>query len=160
MCGEDISPSKQKSSRSNLFFAEKVNYTVTDSGSSYGLWMVLNISQNDYMYSLSRNAGVRITVHQKQETPAISQHGIKASPGFVTSIGVNKKVVSIMSLMSIFSYFLSFERRYFKQNCQFQFQVISKAGYWQHYYFYYATIAYHVGLIAVLGWPQGIMANI
>ena len=26
--------------------------------------------------------------------------------------------------------------------------------------FYYATIAYHVGLIAVLGWPQGIMANV
>ena len=25
--------------------------------------------------------------------------------------------------------------------------------------FYYATIAYHVGLIAVLGWPQGITAN-
>ena len=26
--------------------------------------------------------------------------------------------------------------------------------------FYCATIAYHVGLIAVLGWPQGIMANV
>ena len=26
--------------------------------------------------------------------------------------------------------------------------------------FYYATIAYHVGLNAVLGWPQGIMANV
>ena len=25
--------------------------------------------------------------------------------------------------------------------------------------FYYATIAYHVGLNAVLGWPQGIRAN-
>ena len=25
---------------------------------------------------------------------------------------------------------------------------------------YYATIAYHVGLNAVLGWPQGIMANV
>ena len=26
--------------------------------------------------------------------------------------------------------------------------------------FYYATIAYHVGLNAVLGWPQGITANV
>ena len=26
--------------------------------------------------------------------------------------------------------------------------------------FYYATIAYHVGLNAVLGWPPGIMANV
>ena len=29
-----------------------------------------------------------------------------------------------------------------------------------NFVFYYATIAYHVGLIAVLGWPQGIMANV
>ena len=26
--------------------------------------------------------------------------------------------------------------------------------------FYYTTIAYHVGLHAVLGWPQGIVANV
>ena len=29
-----------------------------------------------------------------------------------------------------------------------------------HNSFYYATIAYHVGLNAVLGWPQGIMVNV
>ena len=37
------------------------------------------------------------------------------------------------------------------------FRIFAQNGKTQ---FYYTTIAYHVGLNADLGWPQGIMANV
>ena len=60
--------------------------------------MMVNISQNDYLYATSRMAGVRVIVHEKHESPSIAQYGIKATPGSITAIALKKKVVSIYSI--------------------------------------------------------------
>ena len=58
--------------------------------------MLVNIKQDDYLAASSRMAGVRVAVHEKHETPSFNQFSIKVGPGYVTSIGLNKRTVSNM----------------------------------------------------------------
>uniref|UniRef100_A0A8B9FP06 Sodium channel epithelial 1 beta subunit n=1 Tax=Amazona collaria TaxID=241587 RepID=A0A8B9FP06_9PSIT len=57
-------------------------------GAEFGLKLILDISQQDYIPYLSSAAGARLMLHQQKSFPFLKDQGIYAMPGTETSIGV------------------------------------------------------------------------
>lgn len=68
------------------------NVTVENShkpGPQYGLTLVLNVEQDDYIGDLAESAGVRIVVHSQDKMPFPEDEGVSVSPGQLTSLGLS-----------------------------------------------------------------------
>lgn len=61
------------------------------SGSRYGLRIVVNISQSDYIASLNDDAGILVSVHHRHTFPNPYEMGITVPPGNHARIGVTSK---------------------------------------------------------------------
>ncbi|NXN07531.1 SCNNB protein, partial [Indicator maculatus] len=57
-------------------------------GAEFGLKLILDISQQEYIPYLSSAAGARLMLHQQKSFPFLKDQGIYAMPGTETSIGV------------------------------------------------------------------------
>lgn len=57
-------------------------------GAEFGLKLILDIGQDDYVPYLTSTAGVRLLLHQQRSYPFIRDEGIYAMAGTETSIGV------------------------------------------------------------------------
>ena len=64
-------------------------------GEVYGLSVILNTMQDEYLYGKSRGAGFRVLVHERKEYPLVDSSGVRSSPGQVTSLGINQIRVKI-----------------------------------------------------------------
>ncbi|KAL3891467.1 hypothetical protein ACJMK2_003729 [Sinanodonta woodiana] len=70
--------------------ALSINYA----GPLMGLVLELNIEQEEYISALSPEAGVRVVIHKRGTYPFPEDEGINIAPGFMTSLGLKKTVVS------------------------------------------------------------------
>ncbi|KAK2152958.1 hypothetical protein LSH36_313g01036 [Paralvinella palmiformis] len=59
-------------------------------GRRYGLHVILNLNQNEYLPELGDTAGIRIVVHQKNRMAFPEDEGVTISPGHSTLIGLRK----------------------------------------------------------------------
>ncbi|XP_074136466.1 epithelial sodium channel subunit beta [Sminthopsis crassicaudata] len=57
-------------------------------GTEFGLKLILDIDQQDYVHYLTSTAGVRLMLHEQKAYPFLKDGGIYAMPGTETSIGV------------------------------------------------------------------------
>ena len=53
-----------------------------------GLNLALMLEQDEYIGALTRTAGARLTIHDKNVFPFPEDNGIDLSPGKVTSVGL------------------------------------------------------------------------
>ena len=61
------------------------------SGSKYGLRMIVNISQDDYIASLDSDAGIVVTVHDRHSFPDPFEKGVAVGPGNHARIGISSR---------------------------------------------------------------------
>ncbi|XP_036595447.1 amiloride-sensitive sodium channel subunit beta [Trichosurus vulpecula] len=57
-------------------------------GTEFGLKLILDIDQQDYVHYLTSTAGVRLLLHEQKSYPFLKDAGIYAMPGTETSIAV------------------------------------------------------------------------
>ena len=62
-------------------------------GRRFGLSVVLNLGEENYMESIGGELGARVMVHSQDEMPHPQEAGIMAEPGHMTSLSVRKVVV-------------------------------------------------------------------
>ncbi|XP_033099022.1 acid-sensing ion channel 4-A-like [Anneissia japonica] len=66
---------------------------VKQSGSNYGLYMRINIEQDEYFFGDNTGAGLRILVHHQGQRPLVKSLGFSISPGFESHIGMRRTKV-------------------------------------------------------------------
>ena len=82
----------------NMYFhTVDSNITTTHYGQYYGLHMILNISQDNYLMSQSRGAGVRIQLHTKSEDPYPDRRGYQVQHGVINNAAVKTKEVKLIT---------------------------------------------------------------
>lgn len=55
-----------------------------------GLSIMLNVEEDEYVRSLTNRVGFKVTVHNVAAMPFPEDEGFDISPGFATSVGVQK----------------------------------------------------------------------
>ncbi|XP_046354020.2 amiloride-sensitive sodium channel subunit gamma-like [Haliotis rufescens] len=65
----------------------------TKTGPLYGLSIMLNVEEDEYVRSLTNRVGFKVTVHNVAAMPFPEDEGFDISPGFATSVGVQKVFV-------------------------------------------------------------------
>ncbi|XP_046571634.1 amiloride-sensitive sodium channel subunit gamma-like [Haliotis rubra] len=65
----------------------------TKTGPLYGLSLMLNAEEDEYVQSLTNSVGFKVSVHNHFAMPFPEDDGFDISPGFATSVGVRKVVV-------------------------------------------------------------------
>lgn len=68
--------------------SKKETYSSVILGPSYGLELILNVEQYEYMAGPSKTAGIKVIIHNQTEVIAIEDRGIDVPPGFQASVGV------------------------------------------------------------------------
>ena len=68
------------------FPVEKTHKT----GRRFGLYVILNVGEQDYMESIGGELGARVLVHAQDEMPHPQESGYMAEPGHMTSLSVRK----------------------------------------------------------------------
>lgn len=63
-------------------------------GRHLGLFIVMNVSANDYYCSSTNSAGVKVLLHNPIETPNIANYGFSLTPGFETRINIIPRFTS------------------------------------------------------------------
>uniref|UniRef100_A0A183CAQ0 EGF-like domain-containing protein n=1 Tax=Globodera pallida TaxID=36090 RepID=A0A183CAQ0_GLOPA len=74
-------------------FNDSVELKNSRAGPMYGLRLLLNVNQSDYMPT-TEAAGVRIVVHEQDQEPFPDTFGYSAPTGFVSSFGLKTKIVN------------------------------------------------------------------
>ncbi|XP_071950923.1 acid-sensing ion channel 1C-like [Antedon mediterranea] len=64
--------------------------TVQKSGKSRGLYLRLNVEQNEYTHGANSAAGFKMLVHSKGERPLVRHFGFALSPGYETLVAFRK----------------------------------------------------------------------
>ncbi|XP_046578807.1 amiloride-sensitive sodium channel subunit beta-like [Haliotis rubra] len=65
---------------------------VYSAGQLFGLSLILNVDQKEYVPFVTPSAGIRVAVHEYDSPPNLMQKGLTAPPGFETSIGIRPTV--------------------------------------------------------------------
>uniref|UniRef100_A0AC34QKP1 Uncharacterized protein n=1 Tax=Panagrolaimus sp. JU765 TaxID=591449 RepID=A0AC34QKP1_9BILA len=73
-------------------FNDSVELKNSRAGPMYGLRLLLNVNQSDYMPT-TEAAGVRLVVHEQDQEPFPDTFGYSAPTGFVSSFGLKTKVL-------------------------------------------------------------------
>ncbi|KAL3077493.1 hypothetical protein niasHS_012199 [Heterodera schachtii] len=74
-------------------FNDSVELKNSRAGPMYGLRLLLNVNQSDYMPT-TEAAGVRIVVHEQDQEPFPDTFGYSAPVGFVSSFGLKTKILN------------------------------------------------------------------
>ncbi|XP_067671973.1 amiloride-sensitive sodium channel subunit beta-like [Haliotis asinina] len=61
---------------------------VYSAGQVFGLSLILNVDQKEYVPFVTPSAGIRVAIHEYGSSPNLMQKGLTAPPGFETSIGI------------------------------------------------------------------------
>ena len=64
---------------------------VRQRGERFGLRMIFNISQNDYMHYVNGDAGIKVSVHTRDEQPDPLSNGISVPPNMHASIALSSR---------------------------------------------------------------------
>lgn len=64
-----------------------------NTGSGFGLSLVLNIEQYQYMTGPQDEAGIKVLLHDAREIPLVKDLGFAIAPGTHTLVAVQKQVV-------------------------------------------------------------------
>ena len=75
------------------FFADGT-YNTAVYGEYFGLSLVLDAQQWDYLYAKSRGAGFRVLLRAPNEYPLVDVQGVRVTPGYVTSLAISATNVS------------------------------------------------------------------
>ncbi|XP_015763989.1 PREDICTED: amiloride-sensitive sodium channel subunit alpha-like [Acropora digitifera] len=62
-------------------------------GPSHGLSLELNVEQDEYIGSMTPEAGIRMDISTQREMPFPMEKGISISPGYATMIGLRKEIL-------------------------------------------------------------------
>uniref|UniRef100_F1LD96 Degenerin unc-8 n=1 Tax=Ascaris suum TaxID=6253 RepID=F1LD96_ASCSU len=73
-------------------FNDSVELKNTRAGPMYGLRLLLNVNQSDYLPT-TEAAGVRLVVHEQDQEPFPDTFGYSAPTGFISSFGLKTKVL-------------------------------------------------------------------
>ncbi|VDD96821.1 unnamed protein product [Enterobius vermicularis] len=73
-------------------FNDSVELKNSRAGPMYGLRLLLNVNQSDYMPT-TEAAGVRLVVHEQDQEPFPDTFGYSAPTGFISSFGLKTKVL-------------------------------------------------------------------
>ena len=64
-------------------------------GTGYGLFLILNIEQSEYLeWPMGLDAGVKVIIHSKDQSPVPGDTGIAIAPGRNTFIGIRERNVT------------------------------------------------------------------
>ncbi|XP_006818454.1 acid-sensing ion channel 4-A-like [Saccoglossus kowalevskii] len=66
----------------------KNGLTVKNRGSMFGLYMVLDIEQHEYMPGVSKGAGVKIMTHTQTDVPLVNEVSMSFGPGMDSTIAL------------------------------------------------------------------------
>ena len=72
-------------------------------GEYYGLSIIIDSLQSEYLYGKSRGAGFRVLLHDSNEYPLVDVRGVRLSPGFVTSLAIGLTDVSLLYVCCVTS---------------------------------------------------------
>ncbi|XP_048251810.1 amiloride-sensitive sodium channel subunit beta-like [Haliotis rufescens] len=76
-------------------FPAKTSYRsleVYNAGQLFGLSLILNVDQKEYIPFVTPGAGIRVAIHEFGSQPNLMQKGLTAPPGFETSIGIRPAI--------------------------------------------------------------------
>uniref|UniRef100_A0A914D1A0 Amiloride-sensitive sodium channel n=1 Tax=Acrobeloides nanus TaxID=290746 RepID=A0A914D1A0_9BILA len=73
-------------------FNDSVELKNSRAGPMYGLRLLLNVNQSDYLPT-TEAAGIRLVVHEQNQEPFPDTFGYSAPTGFVSSFGLKTKVL-------------------------------------------------------------------
>ncbi|XP_071093526.1 epithelial sodium channel subunit beta-like [Haliotis cracherodii] len=68
------------------------SFDVYNAGQLFGLSLILNVDQKEYIPFVTPSAGIRVAIHEFDSPPNLMQKGLTAPPGFETSIGIRPVV--------------------------------------------------------------------
>ena len=71
------------------------------SGAGFGLSLILNIEQYEYMKGPQDEAGIKMLLHDSLDIPLVKELGFAIAPGTHTLVGVNREKVRSISHKSI-----------------------------------------------------------
>lgn len=109
-------------------------------GSNYGLHLTLNINQSEYLQSTTE-AGVRVAVHNRGESPEVENNGIAVPPQRSAFIGLRpRKIIDTSTKKTCGDKCLTFFQNYSLSSCRLN-----------HYYY---SIARNCGCIATVNDTQ------
>ncbi|XP_065593903.1 amiloride-sensitive sodium channel subunit delta [Cyrtonyx montezumae] len=69
-------------------------WTATKPGITYGLSLILRAEQKDHIPLLSTVAGVKVMIHNHNQTPFLEHEGFDIRPGIATTIGIQQDKVN------------------------------------------------------------------
>ncbi|NXU45387.1 SCNNA protein, partial [Drymodes brunneopygia] len=69
-------------------------WTATKPGIPYGLSLILRAEQKDHIPLLSTVAGVKVMIHNHNQTPFLEHEGFDIRPGIATTIGIQQDEVN------------------------------------------------------------------
>ncbi|XP_062449708.1 amiloride-sensitive sodium channel subunit delta [Rhea pennata] len=69
-------------------------WTATKPGIPYGLSLILRAEQKDHIPLLSTVAGVKVMIHNHNQTPFLEHEGFDIRPGIATTIGIRQDEVN------------------------------------------------------------------
>ncbi|XP_054031668.1 amiloride-sensitive sodium channel subunit delta [Dryobates pubescens] len=69
-------------------------WTATKPGIPYGLSLILKAEQKDHIPLLSTVAGVKVMIHNHNQTPFLEHEGFDIRPGIATTIGIQQDEVN------------------------------------------------------------------
>ncbi|XP_042739360.1 amiloride-sensitive sodium channel subunit delta [Lagopus leucura] len=69
-------------------------WTATKPGIPYGLSLILRAEQKDHIPLLSTVAGVKVMIHNHNQTPFLEHEGFDIRPGIATTIGIQQDKVN------------------------------------------------------------------
>lgn len=87
-CLSTLQPMLTPSGLCYTFNASLDSTPVRSVGQRYGLRMVLNISQSEYIQSANSDAGIKVSIHNRHEIPTPELTGISVSPGSHATIAL------------------------------------------------------------------------
>ncbi|NWZ43822.1 SCNNA protein, partial [Brachypodius atriceps] len=69
-------------------------WTATKPGIPYGLSLILKAEQKDHIPLLSTMAGVKVMIHNHNQTPFLEHEGFDIRPGIATTVGIQQDEVN------------------------------------------------------------------
>ena len=78
------------SHQSIKIYGQKVS---TRPGGNYGLYLLINIEEYDYAFTVTNASGIQVLVHEPHVLPNVKENGFAVSAGSETLVAVKKTVV-------------------------------------------------------------------
>ena len=81
------------SHQSIKIYGQKVS---TRPGGNYGLYLLVNIEEYNYVFTVTNTSGIQVLVHEPHVLPDVKENGVAVSAGSETLVAVKKTVVKCL----------------------------------------------------------------